>query len=234
MRIRRPGAALLGSALLLGALPAVAGAQEVPVSGEICSSDQADRFTDDAGSVHEDAINCAAAYGLVSGTSPTTFGPNLPLSRGQAATVLIGYVEQSIGEVLPQLPDDIRPIFTDTTGNVHEDNIERAWDNGILEGFDDGTFRPGAQVSRAQFATIAVQATEAILDEELGVDGIEDFDDDDGSVHEVNIEKAFDNGLLNGAAPGVFNPGTPVTRGQATSIIIGAIVNVLEPRGVFD
>ncbi len=234
MRFHRRGAVLLGSALVLGGLPAVAGAQEVPVSGEICSPDQPDRFTDDAGSVHEDAINCAAVYGLVAGTSPTTFGPDLPLSRGQAATILIGYVEQSIGEVLPDLPDDIRPVFTDTNGNVHEYNIERAWDNGVLEGFDDGSFRPGAQVSRAQFATIAVQATEAILGEELEVDDIEDFDDDDGSVHEVNIEKAFDNGLLSGAAPRAFNPGTPVTRGQATSILIGALVNVLEPRGVFD
>ena len=233
MRFRRPGAALLGSALLLGGLPAVAAAQEVPVSGEICPFDQPDRFTDDAGSVHEDAINCAAVYGLVFGLTPTTFGPDVPLNRGQAATILIGYVEQSIGEVLPGLPDDIRPIFTDTAGSVHEDNIERAWDNGILEGFDDGTFRPGAQVTRAQFATIAVQATEAILEEELEVDGTEDVGDDDGSVHEVNIEKAFDNGILSGAAPGVFNPGRPVTRGQAASILIGALVNVLEPRGVF-
>jgi hypothetical protein len=231
---RRRGAALLCAALLLGPLAAGAGAQAVPDGDVICPPDQVDRFTDDDGSVHERSINCAATYGLVFGIGPATFGPNLPLNRGQAATILIGYVEQSLGEVLPQVPDGARPVFTDTAGNVHENNIERAEDNGILTGFADGTFRPGQPVTRAQFATIVVQATEAIIGEELGVDRIEDFDDDDASVHEVNIEKAFDNGILNGAGPRTFNPGAPVTRGQATTILVGALVNVLLPLGVFD
>jgi hypothetical protein len=192
--------------MLLGPLASPSVGQVVSDRDVICPPDQLDRFTDDDGSVHERSINCAATYGLVSGTGPATFGPNLPLSRGQAATILIGYVEQSLGEVLPQVPDAARPVFTDTAGNVHENSIERAEDNGLLTGFADGTFRPGQPVTRAQFATIAVQATEAILDEELGGRRHRGLSTTTTARARGQHREGVRQRLLNGAAPGVFNP----------------------------
>ncbi|MGA9597972.1 MAG: S-layer homology domain-containing protein, partial [Acidimicrobiia bacterium] len=40
------------------------------------------------------------------------------------------------------------------------------------------------------------------------------FGDDDGSVHEVNIEALFAAGITKGCGPGLYCPDDPVTRGQ--------------------
>lgn len=47
-----------------------------------------DAFTDDDGSVHEDAIDTAAALGLVTGTTATTVAPSVPVRRDQAGSFL--------------------------------------------------------------------------------------------------------------------------------------------------
>ncbi|MEX0836606.1 MAG: S-layer homology domain-containing protein [Nitriliruptor sp.] len=47
------------------------------------------RFTDVAGSVHERSIDAVSAAGIVSGYSDGTFRPNRPVTRAQAATILV-------------------------------------------------------------------------------------------------------------------------------------------------
>lgn len=49
----------------------------------------ADYFTDDDGSVHEDAINAAAEAGLVTGTSEGRYEPGRPVQRDQLASMLV-------------------------------------------------------------------------------------------------------------------------------------------------
>ena len=193
-----------------------------------CSRVQASPFTDDDGSVHEESISCAAAYAIVTGTTATTFDPSGNLTRGQAATVLVNYVERSLGS---QLLIGTMPDFTDS-GGVHSTNIEKAADNGIVQGFADGTFRPGALITREQFATIAVQATERVLGVRIGTDGVDSFDDVVG-VHELNIEKAADNQILQGTGARTFSPTLHVSREQAATIVVRAVKNVLFPAGRF-
>ncbi|MDQ3385852.1 MAG: S-layer homology domain-containing protein [Actinomycetota bacterium] len=196
----------------------------------VCPTTLSDRFMDDDSSVHEGNVNCAAAHQLVSGTTPTTYDPTANLTRGQAATILVNYVERSTGATLT---GGAGGGFGDTAGSTHARNIEKAAASGIVTGFDDGTFRPNDLVSRAQFATIASQATERALGPPLTADRADAFDDDDGSVHEGNIEKAFDHGILEGTAPRTFSPHADVQRGQAATIIVRATSNVLFPAGKF-
>lgn len=205
--------------------PASAAVSDVcPVQG------QTNPFIDVDGSVHEDNIHCAEGLQLVEGTTPTTYNPTGFLTRGQAASILVNYVEVSQGA---DLVSDGTDDFDDDDASVHEENIEKAVDNGILVGFPDGTYRPDANITRAQFASIAVQATELILEEDLVADGTDDFDDDDGNIHESNIEKGVDNGLFEGTGPRTFSPNDFITRGQTATIIINAIGNVLVPAGAF-
>lgn len=46
--------------------------------------------------------------------------------------------------IFPDVPDD----------HTHASGIHWAAEHGLVEGFDDGTFRPGRAVTRAQLATI--------------------------------------------------------------------------------
>lgn len=46
-------------------------------------------------------------------------------------------------------------IFSDVgPDNTHAAGIQWAFENGLIEGFDDGTFRPGQAVTRGQLASI--------------------------------------------------------------------------------
>jgi hypothetical protein len=219
-------AALTAGTLLLSPLagPAAAAGPLCPAPGQV------DRFGDDDGSTHEAAIDCAAAHALVSGTSSTGYHPSAPLTRGQAATILVGYVERASAAAL--VPDGATG-FTDTSGSTHAAAIAKAAANGIVTGYADQTFRPGAVISRAQLVTMAVRATERTLGRALAHDGADAFDDDDGSVHEAAIEKAADNRLVSGVGGRRFAPAADVNRGQTASIVMGAAANVLQPAGRF-
>ena len=56
------------------------------------------------------------------------------------------------------------PTFTDTEGHWAEDTIERFYEEGVISGFPDGSFRPDQGISRAELARIITRAFD--LDEE--------------------------------------------------------------------
>ena len=81
-----------------------------------------------------------------------TFRAGNPVTRGQLATMI------SRGK---QLPSATSPTaFRDVRGSVHADAIAAATEAGIISGYPDGTFRPGAVVTRAQAATMLVRTME--------------------------------------------------------------------------
>ena len=190
-------------------------------------------FGDDDGILYEAAINCRHRHGLIRGYNTDEFRPNELLLRQHAATMLVNFVEQTRDADLPVVASG----FTDISGNVHATNIEKGFTADIINGFDDGTFRPAALVSREQFVTLLVQSTEGLLGRALAKDLTDQFPDDDGSVHESNIEKAHDAGILDGipisVEGGQFLTKANVTRGEAAHMIGNALTKVLAPARVF-
>lgn len=217
-------------AVVVGTFQFGAGPAAASASGICPARGQTDRFTDDDGNTHEASVSCAASYGLVGGTGPTKYNPGANLTRGQAATILVNFVERS--GAIP-MPAGRPGTFTDTAGTTHEGNIDKAAQGGLLSGFNDGSFRPDVLITRAQFATITVRATERLLDAAMTSPAGDVFDDENGSIHESNIEKAAHNRVLNGVGARRFGPASNVTRGQAASIVIGAAGNVLDPANRF-
>lgn len=173
-------------------------------------------FTDIDGSVHAEAIEWAAAAGIVQGVEPGRFAPEEPLSRGQLATVLATTFElppadaqQQVSRLL-DVPDDF----------VHAEAIESLVAAGIVQGFADGTYRPGDPVSRQQFASLLART----LGAESQVRGtFQDVADD--NVHRPAIEALAELGITTGCAPKRFCPEQPVLRGQAASLLMRAVLD---------
>src|SRR3546814_7837491 len=67
---------------------------EVPTSAP-------DAFDDDEGTAHEQAINQAAALGVVDGVGDRRYDPGAPVTRAQAAAMLVGAYESTTGQELP-------------------------------------------------------------------------------------------------------------------------------------
>jgi hypothetical protein len=109
----------------------------------------------------------------------------------------------------------------DTDGNTHELAIDCMvwWE--IAQGTSATTYEPATEVSRAQMASfIARLIVEA--GGELPDTAPDAFTDDDGSVHEDNINKLAAARLVNGTDEGEYSPQVPVTRAQMASFLVRA------------
>lgn len=63
-----------------------------------------DYFTDDAGDVHEENINKAAAEGIASGLGGTEYGPGQPVRRAQMGSFLARSLAELVDRISIQLP----------------------------------------------------------------------------------------------------------------------------------
>jgi hypothetical protein len=130
-------------------------------AGGIALPDSPDpAFGDLQGSVHAQAIRQLAELGLVNGINEDTFAPNRRLTRAQVAAILVRIAEQ-LGDT--SLSGGQRGRFSDISGSVHRDEILKAADAGFTNGFGDGTFRPGATVTRGQGATFVVRMLDGMV-----------------------------------------------------------------------
>ena len=170
--------------------------------------DPVDRFVDDEGSTHEDAINGLAAAGITVGCGEGVFCPSQPVTRAQMATFLVRALE---------LPEAGRDYFGDDEGSVHEDATNGLAAAGITVGCGEGVFCPSQPVTRAQMATFLVRALE------LPEAGRDYFGDDEGSVHEDAINGLAAAGVTVGCGEGVFCPSQPVTRAQMATFLVRAL-----------
>ncbi len=102
-------------------------------------------FADANASVHDGAIAALEALEIVAGRADGSFDAAGDVSRGHAATILA----EAAG-----LDTSGTTSFADAAGSVHSGAIAALVQAGIIDGYGDGTFRPGEAVSRAQFASM--------------------------------------------------------------------------------
>ncbi|GGI02531.1 S-layer homology domain-containing protein [Egicoccus halophilus] len=98
------------------------------------------------------AIGALAGAGIVAGTTATTFVPDGAVTRGQLATLLVRADGRVFGRQRP-----LGPTFPDTRGSTHEDAVRRLVGTGVTQGYADGSYRPGASMTRGQLATFLVR-----------------------------------------------------------------------------
>jgi uncharacterized protein YkwD len=167
------------------------------------------RFSDVlVGNVHAPAILRMADEGVISGYDDGTFRPSASVSRAQLATLLVRQLELTL--------DGEATSFSDLgADHPHADNVAIAASHGLVGGYDDGTFRPGRALTRAQAATMLVRAFEV-----ASAAGGHDFSDvDAANVHGGAIAAAAEHGMVGGYDDGTFRPGQALTRAQIATIL---------------
>ena len=103
------------------------------------------------------AISTMTGLGIVQGRSTTTFDPKAPITRAQFAAICARFdTGKSSGT----------QSFTDIKGHWAEKYIERAAELGWIKGFEDGTFRPDAYITRAQAMTMINRVLNRIPEDE--------------------------------------------------------------------
>ena len=167
-------------------------------------------FGDIAGHPHEADIIWAWENEITNGCSqnPPLYCPNAPVIRAQMASFLVRAFD---------LPAPTGDHFTDDEGSVHEDDINSLFEAEITNGCGGTNFCPMQNVLRAQMASFLVRALD--LPPPTG----DHFTDDEGSVHEDDINSLFEAGITNGCGGTSFCPMQNVSRGQMAALLHRAL-----------
>lgn len=105
------------------------------------------------GTWYTQAVDWAAANGIVVGYISGNFGPNDPITREQLATILYRYAKFKNRDVsklgsLAEFPDQ------ELVASYAREPMAWAVGAGLIRGMDTGALAPGRNSSRAQVATI--------------------------------------------------------------------------------
>lgn len=110
-------------------------------------------------------------------------------------------------------------------------DIARLSKKGVVNGFADATFRPDAMVTRAQFATMLVEAMRAKGLPVSGYTGRSTFKDLSRSHWAYsNIAAAYRLGILKGYPNGTIKPNQPLTRAEMAAMVARAHTVLLYKR----
>lgn len=171
---------------------------------------------------YESAIEYAYTHDIMEGMSETKFSPNTSLTRAQAVQILYNLEGQ---------PTVTRTTsFADLTTHWAAKPIAWAEQTGVVDGYEDNTFRPENNVTRQEFAQMMYNYA-AYKDYDLSAKGdLSQFTDGD-SVQEWAVTAmswANGNALINGHDDGTLEPGGTTTRAQAASILMRFDQNLVE------
>ena len=166
-------------------------------------------FADDDGSPHEADIDKLAAAGITSGCAPGRYCPDSPLSRAEAAVLLL----RSVGES----PSDGRSFADVPASAWYAGAVERLFELGIANGCAPGRFCPGDPLSRAEMATLLVRAAGASPSPTAGTF----LDVPGGAWYAGFVEELYNRGITAGcaASPLRFCPGNHVTRAEIATFL---------------
>jgi hypothetical protein len=107
-------------------------------------------FPDIGDSVHAQAVRAVADAGIATGFPDGTFGPRLPVLRGQMATFLARALSLDTSDASCAPPD--------SAGSTHAGAICAVLRAGLAQGTAGGGFAPADVVSRGQMATFLARA----------------------------------------------------------------------------
>ena len=163
-----------------------------------------------ANAYYADAVKWAVEQGITSGTSATTFSPDMSCTRAQIVT----FLWRANGS--PKA-DGANP-FTDVSADAYYyDAVLWAVKEGITSGTTAATFSPDATVTRGQTVTFLYRATGA-----PAVTGGSFADVAADTYYAGAVAWAVKEGVTSGTSATTFSPDAPCTRGQIVTFLYHA------------
>lgn len=146
----------------------------------------------------------------ICGYPDRTVKPERQITRAEVATIFYRLLQDEARENVWSRTNSYSDVASGVWYNSAVSTLTNA---GILTGYEDGTFRPDAPITRAELATIAARFYHA---PEVTGDA---FSDISGSWAREYINRAAARGLIDGYEDGTFRPNQNITRGEAMKII---------------
>lgn len=154
--------------------------------------------------------------GIAQGYEDGGFHPDANINRAEMLKMAVTGAEIN----MPITFDDENFTFTDLD-EWQKPFVYAAWKDGVVQGYDETTFAPAQNVTRAEALKIALLAFGYYVP-----DTSDEFAFDDTQRHWASsyINEAYKKLIVSGDPDGGFRPDDPLTRAEAAKIII----NILE------
>ena len=152
------------------------------------------------------ALNARDHFSYIKGYGNNIFGPNRTITRAEVAMIFARIsVNQSTGGA---------PQFKDVkAGDWYKTAVDIMARQGIVKGYEDGTFRPNQPITRREFAAIAARYAG-------NLDTWKTFRDvppTDWAYKLIN--RVAGAGWINGYEDGTFRPNNNITRAEVVAIV---------------
>ncbi|MCZ8515513.1 S-layer homology domain-containing protein [Paenibacillus filicis] len=175
-------------------------------------------FADVAGHWSQAAVNDMASRMIVTGADATHFKPDAAITRAEFAAIIV--------RALGLAEDGNATAFKDVKfGDWYAGAVAKAQEYGIIDGYEDGTFRPGQTITREEAMAIITRAIKI-----TGLDAsVSKADADavlasfaDGSAVDAWAKQAVAAtvkiGLVSGSDAGL-QPASNITRAETAAIV---------------
>ncbi len=140
--------------------------------------------------------------------------------------LVLAMVLSSVGVFAAEETVSSSRTFSDITpGTKVADAVTKLVGYGVINGYEDGTFKPDNTITRAEFAAVITRFKG--IGNNLAADAVTGFADLDGDASRAwarpYVKAAVDAGIINGFEDGTFRAAEPVTYEQAVKMIVCAI-----------
>ena len=127
-----------------------------------------------AGAWYNHAVSTLSAMGIVKGDSDGKFNPNAPITRAEFAAIAARFDDKA---------NTTTADFSDIASHWAKNEISAASNNGWINGYPDGTFRPDNKITRAEAMTLVNRVLKRLPEtaEDLHDDMIKWSDNSDAS-----------------------------------------------------
>jgi hypothetical protein len=174
-----------------------------------------------------DYIHACAHAGVVNGYPDGLYHPEIAVTRDQMAVYIARVLVSPSGDAgIPDPP--ATPTFLDVPATHWAyKHIEYAASQSVVEGYEDGTYQPGTEVTRDQMAVYVARSMVA----PSGEAGLADYvpsdprnfpDVPDTFWSYKHIEYCVEQGVVQGYDDGLYHPDWVVTRDQMAAYICRA------------
>ena len=149
-------------------------------------------------------------FAYVQGYADGTVRPNAPITRAETAQMLYRLLTD---EARREYQTD-RSAYSDVpSGLWYSTSVATLSSMGVITGYPDGTFRPTANITRAEFATLLSRLS--------GADSARGAAFSDVSAHWARkaIAAVSAKGWVSGYPDGTFRPNANITRAEAMAML---------------
>ena len=156
-------------------------------------------------------LNIDDHYAYIIGYEDGTVRPQGNITRAEVATIFFRLLTDEVREEYWSTESGYSDV---SSSDWYNNAISTLSNLGVITGYEDGTFRPNASISRAEFVTIATR----FFDYTAEYEGT--FSDVSYSSWYADfVQAAVDMGLVNGYENGTFRPNASITRAEAVAIV---------------